>query len=199
MTVTRIWMSLALLCGSSVTLAVGDPAAGKIKAEECGACHGVDGNSSAPIFPKLAGQHAAYISKQLYDFKTQRRPNPTMSALAEPLTDADIANLSAYYERQKISIEKGAPNPLGEKIYRAGNVESGVPACTGCHGPGGNGNPGALFPQVNGQYAEYIETTLRDFKAGNRANDLNGMMQTISKRLQEDELKAVAAYISTLE
>ena len=198
MAFSRLWPLLVLLCGSSLAVAAGNPAAGKTKAEACGACHGVDGNSSAPIFPKLASQHASYISKQLHDFKSQKRPEPTMSALAEPLTDEDIADLSAYYAHQKITIEKGEPSPAGEKVYRTGNVDTGVPACTGCHGPGGNGNPGARFPQVNGQYAAYIAKTLHDFKAGARGNDLNGMMRSIAARLNEDEIKAVADYMSTL-
>jgi cytochrome c553 len=190
---------MCLLGGTSLAFAGGNPEAGKEKAESCGGCHGADGNSSAPIFPKLANQHAGYITKQLHDFKSQKRPEPTMSALSEGLSEEDIADLSAYYSEQKIRIEKGAPNALGERIYRAGIVETGVPACTGCHGPGGNGNPTALFPQVNGQYAAYIEKTMKDFKAGARGNDLNGMMRVVSARLSEEEIKAVADYISTLD
>lgn len=194
----RFWIGFCLLSGASVVLAQGSPTAGKEKAEVCGGCHGVDGNSSAPIFPKLASQHASFIAKQLHDFKSGKRPEPTMSALAEPLTDADIEDLSAYYAQQKITIEKGAPNALGEKIYRTGNLATQVPACMGCHGPNGNGNPQALFPQLNGQYAAYIEKTMKDFKTKARGNDLNGMMQAISARLTEEEISAVADYISTL-
>lgn len=190
---------MVILTGSTQLLAVGNPANGKTKAEACGGCHGSDGNSNAPIFPKLANQHANYIAKQLHDFKSQRRPEPTMSALAGPLTDQDIEDLSAYYAQQKINIEKGAPSQVGENLFRAGNVKSGVPACTGCHGPKGNGNPGALFPQLHGQYAAYLEKTLTDFKEGNRPNDLNGMMRLIAGRLSKDEIKAVSDYISTLE
>jgi cytochrome c553 len=195
----NIWISAVLILGGTLAHAAGDPAAGKAKAETCGSCHGGDGNSSAPIFPKLAGQHAEYIAKQLHDFKTQKRPEPTMSALSEPLSDADIADLSAYYAQQTIRIEEGKPNPLGEKIYRIGNADTGVPACTGCHGPGGDGNPQALFPQVNGQYAAYIEKTLKDFKTGSRGNDMNGMMRTIAAKLSDAEVTAVADYISSLK
>jgi cytochrome c553 len=195
----RIWVWLCLMSGASVGLAQGNPSAGKEKAETCGGCHGVDGNSSAPIFPKLASQHAGYLAKQLHDFKDKKRADPTMSALAEPLSDADIADLSAYYARQKITIEPGTPNPLGKKIYLTGNLETGVPACTGCHGPDGNGNPHALFPQFNGQYAAYLEKTLKDFKTGARSNDPNGMMRSIAARLSEEEISAVADYISSLK
>lgn len=195
----RFWVCLFFVSSASLACAAGNPAAGKEKAEACGGCHGEDGNSSAPIFPKLASQHASFIAKQLHDFKSQKRPEPTMSALAEPLTDADIEDLAAYYSTQKITIEKSPPNPLGEKIYRTGNTATGVSACTGCHGPGGNGNPQALFPQLNGQYAAYIEKTLKDFKTGARTNDLNSMMQKLAARMSEEEIKAVADYISSLE
>ena len=195
-----VWVGLCLMSAATVGLAQGNPSAGKDKAETCGACHGVDGNGSAPIFPKLASQHAGYLAKQLHDFKDKKRADPTMSALAEPLTDADIADLSAYYAGQKITIEPGpANNALGQKIYLTGNLETGVPACTGCHGPDGKGNPQAVFPQVNGQYAAYLEKTLKDFKTGARGNDPNGMMRSIAARLSEEEISAVADYIARLK
>lgn len=195
----KFWIGLLLLSGASLALAQGDAKAGKEKAEACGGCHGEDGNSSAPIFPKLANQHASFIAKQLHDFKSQKRAEPTMSALAEPLTDADIDDLAAYYSQQKITIEKGESNDLGEKIYLTGNLKTSVPACTGCHGPGGNGNAKAVFPQLNGQYAAYIEKTMKDFKTGARGNDMNGMMHKIALRLTDEEISAVADYISTLD
>ncbi|SMF93813.1 Cytochrome c553 [Methylomagnum ishizawai] len=195
----RFWMGLLLAGGVALAHAQGNPAAGKEKAMVCAGCHGEDGNSSAPIFPKIAGQHAAYIAKQLHDFKSQKRGDPTMGALAEPLTGQDIDDLAAYYSQQKITIEKTEANALGETIYRTGNLKTGVPACTGCHGFGGNGNPGAVFPQLNGQYAAYVEKTLRDFKAGERGNDMNGMMRALAARMNEAEIKAVADYISSLQ
>jgi cytochrome c553 len=199
MSLSRISLCVCLLGASPLAAAAGNPVEGKELAAGCGGCHGQDGNSSAPIFPKLAHQHAGYISKQLHDFKSQKRPEPTMSALAESLSDDEIEDLAAYYEKQDIHIEAGEKNPLGERIYRTGIVETGVPACSGCHGPGGNGNPKALFPQVNGQYSDYIMKTLKDFKAGARGNDLNGMMRTVASRLNEDQIKAVAEYIENLE
>lgn len=195
----RLWTALILMGAVGLAHAKGNPLEGREKAEACAGCHGKDGNSSAPIFPKIAGQHASYIVKQLHEFKSQKRPDPTMSALAEPLSDQDIEDLAAYYALQKIKIEKGKPNPLGETIYRTGNIKTGVPACTGCHNPGGNGNPGATFPQVNGQYAAYVEKILKDFKAGTRGNDINGMMRTVASKMSEEEINAVADYISILE
>jgi cytochrome c553 len=192
-------MGLLLAGGVALAHAQGNPEAGKKKAEVCAGCHGEDGNSSAPIFPKIAGQHASYIAKQLHDFKAQKRADPTMVALSEPLTDADIDDLAAYYAQQKITIEKAPPSPQGEAIYRTGNLKTGVPACTGCHSPGGNGNPGAVFPQVNGQYSAYVEKTLHDFKAGARGNDMNGMMRALAARMSDAEIKAVADFISSLD
>jgi cytochrome c553 len=191
---------LALLAsGASLAHAQGNPSAGKEKAETCAGCHGEDGNSGTPIFPKFAGQHASYIAKQLHDFKSQKRPNPTMSAISETLEDADIDDLSAFYAGQKGTVEKTAPNALGEKIYRTGNPATGVAACSACHDPNGNGNPAALFPALSGQYAAYVEKTLRDFKTGARTNDLNGMMRVVAVKLSDEEITAVADFVSGLK
>lgn len=192
----------ALLCiafASTAALAEGSPEQGRAKSEVCAGCHGADGNSNAPIFPKLAGQHAGYLSKQLHDFKSQKRPDPTMSALAEPLSDADIADLAAYYAQQKTTIEPGEPNANGAAFYRGGNPATGAPACIGCHGPEGKGNPQAGYPAINGQFAAYAEKTLRDFKAGQRGNDANGVMRAIAAKLSEAEITAISDHVSSLK
>jgi len=195
-----LWVCFVLLSGYSLAHAEGNAAAGKEKSEACASCHGDDGNSNAPIFPKLASQHASYTAKQLREFKSEKRANPTMTAMAEPLSDADIDDLSAYFAQQKIKLEKaGAANPLGETIYRTGNASSGVPACTGCHGPDGAGNPSAMFPALRGQYAAYLEKTLSDFKAGARANDANSIMRSIAAKLSNEEITAVSGYASGLQ
>lgn len=175
--------------------AEGSAGSGKEKAEICAGCHGEDGNASAPIFPKLAGQHASYLSKQLSDYKSKKRRDPTMNAMAESLSDADIADLGAWFSKHRIRFEQAEPNPLGEKIYRAGNAGKGIPACTGCHGPGGEGNPNAVYPALGGQYSAYIGKALHDFKAGERDNDPNEIMRAIAGRLSEQEIDAVADYI----
>ncbi|MGX2039411.1 c-type cytochrome [Methylocaldum sp. MU1018] len=196
-----LWVCFVLLSSHSLAYAQGNPAAGKEKAEACSGCHGDDGNSSAPIFPKLAGQDAAYLIKQLHEFKSEKRANPTMTAMAEPLTDTDIADICAYYAQQKIVFEKteDAPNPLGEALYRTGNTSTGVPACTGCHGPTGAGNPAAKFPALRGQHAAYLEKTLKDSRSGERANDVNSIMRSIAAKLSDEEIAAVSAYAASLQ
>jgi cytochrome c553 len=175
-------------------------AAGKEKSQVCAACHGVDGNSSNPIWPKLAGQHAEYIVKQLTDFKSGSRENVQMSPMAANLSEQDVLDLAAYYSSQKINQGKTDPAALvlGEKIYRAGSIDAGVPACTACHGPNGRGNTAALYPALGGQYAAYIQAQLKAFREGARTNDNNSVMRTIVKRITDDEIKAVSEYIQGL-
>jgi cytochrome c553 len=178
----------------------GDVAAGKRKAEMCSGCHGEDGNGNAPIFPKLAGQHFYYLVKQLRDFKSQLREEPTMSALAEALSDEDIADLSAWFAKGTVKVEKNeGHNELGERIYRVGDLSRRIPACSGCHGPAGQGNGEAGFPALRGQYAAYVAKTLREFKAGERKNDRNGMMRTIASKLTEEEIGALSDYVSAMK
>jgi cytochrome c553 len=178
--------------------AAGNATEGQEKAAACGGCHGEDGNGAAPIFPKLAGQHPSYIYKQLMDFKTQKRVEPTMNAMAEPLSEDDMQDIAAFYATQKPTSESGAINARGKNLYLAGNAASGVPACSGCHSPAGSGNPQAVFPKLHGQYSAYVEKTLNDFKAGERGNDMNAMMRSVAAKLSEAEISAVAEYVSTL-
>lgn len=180
--------------------AAGDAAAGKGKSVTCQACHGVDGNSANPLWPKLAGQHADYLAVQLADFKTGKRKDATMGAMVAALNTADMQNLAAYYAGQ--AIKPGAVNPgllaSGEKLYRGGNSKSGVAACIACHGPKGAGNPAAKFPVLGGQHAAYVEKALKDFRSGTRTNDVNGMMRDVAARMTDAEIKAVSSYVSGL-
>lgn len=188
-----------VLIASNLSYAA-DPAKGKTLAATCGACHGADGNSVNPAWPKLAGQHAEYTYKQLTDFKAGNRVNAQMAPMVAPLSEQDMADLAAYFSTQKI--KKGAANPelieLGEKIYRAGDAESGVAACMACHGPSGAGNPGALYPALSGQHAEYTKIQLHAFKAGERGNDANKVMRTIAASMTEAQIEAVSEYIQGL-
>ncbi len=195
---------ILILCGfiaSSNAIAKGDIQAGKTKSASCAACHGADGNSRNPIWPKLSGQHASYLSKQLQDFKAQKRNNPTMMGMAMPLSDRDIADLSAYFSQQKQTV--GAVDEdlltVGEALYRGGDKDAGIPACMACHGPSGVGNPSAAYPMVSGQHAAYVEKTLKDFRSGTRANDRNRMMQDIAKKMTDAQIKAVASYVQGLQ
>jgi cytochrome c553 len=178
-----------------------DADAGKAKSVVCAACHGADGNSSNPMWPSLAGQHASYIYKQLSDFKASRRVNASMSGMVAGLSDDDMKNLAAYYETQspKSVAFDGELIAKGESIYRGGITETGVAACMGCHSPGGKGNGPAGWPSLKGQYPEYIATQLQAFKQGARANDPGKMMRNLVGRMSEMEMKAVAAYVAGIQ
>jgi cytochrome c553 len=178
----------------------GDAFAGKEKSQVCAACHAADGNSVNPDWPKLAGQHEEYLIKQLLDFRSGYRKNAQMSPMTTGLSDEDIHDLAAYYASQKI--KHGQTDPavleLGQKIYRAGNLEAGVPACSACHGPTGRGNPAAKYPALSGQHAAYITTQLNAFRSDARTNDLNEVMRTIVDRMTDEEIKAVAQFAQGL-
>lgn len=179
----------------------GDPEAGKTKSASCAACHGADGNSLNPEWPKLAGQHEDYLLKQMNYFYGGERENATMKGMVQGLSEKDMEDLAAYYASQEVKI--GAADPelveLGEKIYRSGNSESGVAPCMGCHGPSGAGNPGANYPALRGQHAKYSETQLHGFAEGKRVNENSvKMMQILASRMTNREIRAVASYIQGL-
>ncbi len=192
--------SLASLALISAVQAAVDAEAGKAKAATCVACHGPDGNSLAPNFPKLAGQHADYLAKQLADFKAGDRKDPTMNAMAAPLTEQDMANIGAFYATQKIAVGETAADQLelGQALYRAGNAASGVAACAACHGPAGDGNPMANFPALGGQHADYVKLQLQNFRSGARANDAGAMMRSVAQKMSDADIEAVAQYIQGL-
>ncbi len=177
--------------------AVGDPKAGQEKSTVCAACHAPDGNSISPGWPKLAGQHASYISSQLNLFKSGQRVNAQMAPMVANLSEDDIENIAAYYSSQKIKLGKAKPElvALGAKIYRAGNADTGVPACLACHGPRGSGNPAAQYPSLSGQHSAYVEAQLNAFRTGIRKNE---MMHTIAGKMNDDEIKAVASFLQGL-
>ena len=192
-------LALGLVIASTVQ-AEGDPAAGKAKSAVCAGCHGADGNSINPEWPKLAGQHQGYIAKQLRDYKSGKRSNPSMIGMVAGLSDQDMQDLAAYFASQTAKGGEADPElvAVGEKIYRGGNLGTGLAACMGCHGPGGEGNPGAKFPALAGQHAQYTATTLSDFKAEARANDPNQMMRMIASKMTKKEIEAVASYTAGL-
>lgn len=206
MRLSSYWMIIALLMnGLSINplLALGNIEAGKQKAAACVACHNMDGNSTLPNWPKIAGQHQAYLVKQLKEYKlgeTGPRFDPQMIGMVANLNEQDIEDLSAYFASQKQTPGKAAPNEvkLGERIYRGGNLATGVAACTACHGPKGAGNAAAKYPRVGGQQALYTETQLKVFKEKKRHNDINGIMQDIARRMTDEEIKAVSEYIAGL-
>jgi cytochrome c553 len=177
----------------------------KIAGQVCAACHAADGNSVAATNPKIAGQFAEYLHKQLVDFKPQAGKKPAresaiMTPMAASLSDEDIQGLAAYYAGQKLrpasALDKDLA-ALGQKIWRGGITASNVPACSGCHGPAGAGIP-AQYPRLSGQFAEYIAAQLKGFKEGARANDANGVMRGVAARMTEREIQAVAQYAAGL-
>ena len=190
----------AMMALTSVSVAAGNAEAGKAKSVSCAACHGADGNSMNPTWPKIAGQSASYIVKQLADFKAKKRNDPLMSFQASALSAQDMDDLGAYFASQTGS-QGGADEKLaaaGAKLYRGGNKAKGVAACIACHGPTGAGNPAAKFPKLSGQHAAYVEKAMKDFRAGSRSNDMNKMMQNVAVKMSDKEIKAVASYISGL-
>jgi len=169
----------------------------------CAACHAVDGNSIGNTFPKLAGQHEAYLATELHDFKVApgataaQRPSAVMAAFAAALSDDDIRNVSAYFASQtyKPSAAKNKNSiELGRSIYRGGIDERGVPACAGCHSPNGAGIP-VEYPRIAGQFAEYSEAQLAAFRSGARKN---AAMSVVAGRMSDDEIRAVADYVAGL-
>lgn len=222
--------SLSLLAGLQVTSAqaavtlVGDAKAGAAKAAVCGACHGADGNSPAATFPKLAGQGAKYLLKQMHDIKawdsetnpakkaSTGRPVLEMTGILANLSDQDLADIAAYFagqnpqlsgsKKMEVQVNSGIKvdaMELGARVYRTGNLANGIPACTGCHAPDGKGNVAAGFPRLSGQHADYIEKQLTNFRAGNRVNDGDTMtMRSVAEKLSDAEIKALANYIAGL-
>ena len=189
---------VTVLGWSGSVVAAGNKEAGQAKSATCLACHGMEGNSANPEWPNLAGQHASYVARQLKHFKAGERTNPLMSPMAMTLADQDVEDLAVYYA-STTPRPTGEAEPskvkLGERLYRAGNPSAGVPACAGCHGPSGAGNPGASYPRVGGQHAVYAAAQLRAYKSGARATDPNAIMRTITARLTEQEIDAVASYL----
>jgi len=199
----KTWLTTVALAAVFLTngvQAAGDAKAGEGKTAVCLACHGPAGNSLVPTWPKLAGQHPEYIYKQLMDFKSTARVNEAMSPQVLALNEQDFADLAAYYASQ--AQLGGTTDPsaveLGGRLFRGGNAETGIPACTGCHGPAGAGVGAAKYPRLAGQHATYVESTLKLYRAGGRANDPNGMMRDVSARLTDAEIIAVAQYVQGL-
>lgn len=196
---TIIGLSLAIAVWAGLAQAAGDAAAGKAKTEACAGCHGEDGNAAVPMFPKLAGQHPSYLAKQLRDFKSGKRVDPTMNAMAASLTDADMADIGAWYAQHKVKPEVAEKTDLGQKIYRSGIAGKQIPACAACHGPKGEGNPTSGYPLLGGQYPSYISKILHDYKSVERSSDPNEIMRTIANRLNTEEINAVSDYVSGLQ
>lgn len=195
-------VALSLLAAWPV-LAAGDADAGQAKAAVCAACHGMDGNSMVPNWPKLAGQHSAYLERQMGLIKGGQRPVPEMAGIVAGLTEDDFADLAAYFSSQVKTAGLADETLLasGELLYRAGIADKDVPACMSCHGPAGEGNPLAGYPALAGQHTVYTEKMLKGFRAGTNwgEEDANSKIMTdVANRLTDDEIRAVSSYMQGL-
>jgi len=187
---------------ASAGIKPGDATAGQAKAAACGACHGMDGNSSDAQYPKLAGQHESYIVRQLADFKSGVRQNPIMMGMATPLSEQDMHDIGAYFA-SKQSLPGVADEALveqGGKLFREGDPDRGIPACMACHLINGRGNPGAVYPQLTSQHAQYIEATLKAWHDGTTwGNDEHAkIMPSIAQKLDAHDIAALSSYVEGL-
>lgn len=201
-------LSFAMLIGlMGAAQAAGDAAAGEAISGTCAACHGADGNSPASIYPKLAGQNASYIVKQLKDFQLamntggeKGRNAPTMMGMSAMLTEQNMLDLAAFYASKTMKLEETPAEVVkaGQQLYRGGDIERGISACAACHGPRGNGNEAAKFPKISNQHADYIKAELQKFSTGERGNDLNGMMHDIAYEMRPEDMDIIAQYLGGL-
>lgn len=191
---------MMLMAGTAIA---GDAAVGKSKSAACGGCHGFDGNSPISMYPKLAGQNEAYIVNQLKAFKANTtRQNPIMMGMAAGVSDADAADIGAYFQAQSVkdaATFDESKIAAGRELYKGGNMQAGIPACQGCHGPTGAGTAGIGYPQVGGQYVDYTLAQLKAFKNGSRSNDDKALMRSIVAKMSEKDMIAVANYIASLK
>ena len=205
----KYFLLFTLVFSSHIALAQdkGDPEAGKAKSITCAACHGTDGNSAIPMNPKIAGQHAGYLVKQLQEFKlaaqtggAEGRNNAVMNGMAMVLSDQDMLDIAAYYSSQELKLGETPEDVVarGEALYRGGDAERGITACAACHSPNGKGMNLAGFPVIGGQHATYTKTQLEMFRSGQRNNDLNGMMRDIAAKLTDDDISILSSYLEGL-
>ena len=195
-----IAVTCMLTLAASWCYAAGDPAAGKSKSAICAACHGPDGNSTTPAWPKIAGQHEEYIYKQLLDFKSGKRENAQMSPIIANMSEQDLSDVAAFFSSQAGKPGQAKPANLlsAEHLYRAGDPATGLAACTACHGPDGAGNAAAKFPALSGQHAEYTIATLKAYKSEARKNDPNGIMRDVASKLTNSDIEIIANYLQGL-
>jgi len=184
------------------SLADGSADAGKAKALTCTACHGPEGNSISALWPNIAGQNAPYLLAQLAAFKDGARVDPLMTSQAMLISEQDMADLAVYFEGLPAaaqSVKNAATVDRGEALYRGGNAEAGVPACLGCHGPSGRGNPAARYPALRGQHADYTAKQLNDYANDTRQTDgKTRMMRDIAGRLSREDIEALSSYVQGL-
>ncbi|MFG6176155.1 c-type cytochrome [Halomonas sp. THAF12] len=203
----QLLASLVILLGATgaahaASLADADAAAGRDKARVCAACHGQNGIGISPAFPNLAGQQASYLAKQIMDIRDGRRSVPQMAGQVDDFSDQDAWDVAAYFADMEPALGQADPDPelveQGRELYRAGDLESGLPACAACHSPTGSGIGSAAYPALSGLQRDYVVTTLQAFAAGERANDPNAIMRDIAAKMGDRDMNAVANYVHGL-
>ena len=192
---------LAAFVSAFFLLAAGDPKSGESKVAVCSACHGADGNSVVGLWPSLAGQNEKYLLKQLRLVKSGDRVIDSMVGLLDNLEDSDLEDISAFYASQKNKVGQVEESKLelGRKLYYAGNLEKGVPSCSACHSPRGQGNGPAAYPLLSGQQPDYVAKALKDYRSGARINeDPSKIMAAIAYKLDDAEIEALSSFVHGL-
>jgi cytochrome c553 len=186
---------------ATAPVGTGDPVAGKSKSLLCQGCHGEDGNSLSTLVPKLAGQNAGYITKQVHNFQAGKRKHAIMNDLAMTVNDNDLADIAAYFSSRDIMKGDGSTNEkAGENLFLTGDPSRKIVACSNCHdanGKGLNPNP-TMIPVIGGQNKDYLSRQLINFRDGDRSNSPDGVMNEMAKSLTDTEIESLAAYISGL-
>jgi len=176
-----------------------DPNAGREMAASCAACHGQQGISMVGAFPNQAGQQMSYLAKQIMDIRDGRREVAQMAGQVDDFSDQDAWDVAAYFANMEPNIGQAVDDAellaRGQELYRAGDMGKGIPACTACHSPTGQGIGTAVYPALSGQHAEYTVSTLQDFAAGIRHNDPNAIMRDIASKMSDRDMEAVANYV----
>ena len=192
---------LIILAASLVTIGAGNADSGKDKVATCAACHGQDGNSMVGLWPSLAGQNVNYLARQLQHIKSGKRSIIEMTGLLDNFSTEDLEDIAAFYASQNNTIGQVSADKLelGRKLYYAGSLDKGIPACTACHSPKGKGNAPAGYPLLSGQQPEYIAKALKNYRSGERDNDESSqMMMAIAYKLDDVEIDALSSFIHGL-
>jgi cytochrome c553 len=193
--------NLIILTSITFFLGAGNPDSGEEKVAVCSACHGADGNSVVGLWPSLAGQNEKYLVKQLRLVKSGDRVIDSMVGLLDNLQDSDLQDIAAFYasQRNKVGQADESKVELGRKLYYAGNLEKGIPACSACHSPRGLGNGPAAYPLLSGQQPDYVAKALKDYRAGERVNeDPSKIMAAIAYKLDDVEIDALSSFVHGL-